>query len=139
VNDDGYLVELLAAPSNHPLPNSEAFDPMASLIGQEWLLLGDPVTCVAATVRNRACPLYVPDPRWMALHKLWLSGRPGRNPQKRPKDARQGNALLDATRYFLQATHPMDIDFVLALPEELRAIFNHWAASRNFDPGRTGS
>jgi hypothetical protein len=36
VNDDGYEVELLAAPSTHPLPNGEAFDPMASsLIEQE--------------------------------------------------------------------------------------------------------
>jgi hypothetical protein len=74
----------------------------------------------------------------MALHKIWLSRKPGRNPQKRPKDARQGNVLLEATRYFLKASHPLDIGFVLALPDELRAIFNEWAASRNFDPGGVG-
>ena len=134
VNDAGYEVELLAAPSTHPLPKAEAFDPMASLIEQEWLLQGQPLTSVTATIRQRACPLYVPDPRWMALHKLWLSQKPGRNLQRKPKDARQGNVLLDATRYFLQATHPMDIDFVLALPDELRTVFNDWAATRSFDP-----
>lgn len=69
-----------------------------------------------------------------APHKLWLSQKPGRNLQKKPKDARQGNVLLDATRYFLQATHPMDNDFVLALPDELRTVFNDWAATRSFDP-----
>ena len=134
VNDAGYEVKLLAAPSTHPLPKGSAFDPMASLTEQEWLLRGQPLTCVVATVRLRACPLYVPDSRWMALHKLWLSQKPKRDRTKRPKDERQGNVLLDATRYFLADTHPLDIDFVLELPDELREIFNVWAADRRFDP-----
>jgi hypothetical protein len=94
VNDAGYEVELLAAPSVHPLPAAEAFDPMASLIEQEWLLLGSPLRHVVATVRGRACPLYVPDPRWMALHKLWLADKPQRKASKREKDRRQGEVLL---------------------------------------------
>lgn len=138
VNDAGYEVELLAAPSTHPLPRGSAFDPMASLTEQEWLLRGQPLSCVVATVRLRACPLYVPDPRWMALHKLWLSQKPKRDRTKRPKDERQGNVLLDATRYFLADTYPLDIDFVLELPDELREIFNVWAAARRFDPSAVG-
>ena len=138
VAKDGYEVELLAAPSTHPLPKDEAFDPMASLVEQEWLLQGNPVTCVVATIRGRACPLYVPDPRWMALHKLWLSQKPGRNPLKQPKDLRQGNVLLDATKYFLAETYPLDLDFVMGLPDELQAIFNTWATSRKFDPSTVG-
>ena len=134
VNDTGYEVELLAAPSTHPLPKGSGFDPMASLTEQEWLLRGQPISCVVATVRLRACPLYVPDPRWMALHKLWLSQKPQRDRAKRPKDERQGNVLLDATRHFLADTYPLDIDFVVDLPDELREIFNAWAASRRFDP-----
>ncbi len=138
VNAAGYEVELLAAPSTHPLPKNEGFDPMGSLVEQEWLLKGLPLSCVVATVRRRVCPLYVPDPRWMALHKLWLSQKPGRNPAKKPKDERQGNVLLDATRYFLADTHPIDIDFLLDLPEELRELFSEWAKSREFDPGHLG-
>ena len=134
VNDTGYEVELLAAPSTHPLPKSEAFDPMGSLVEQEWLLKGRPVSCVVASVRHRVCPLYVPDPRWMALHKLWLSDKPGRNPSKKAKDKRQGFVLLDATRYFLQDTYPMDIDFVLELPDELRELFDPWAKDCGHDP-----
>ena len=72
--------------------------------------------------------------RWMALHKLWLSKKPERNAQKRPKDARQGEVLLDACRYFLAYAYPMDIDFVLNLPEELRDLFNDWARRNGFDP-----
>ena len=139
VNQDGYLVELLAAPSTHPPPKNEAFDPMASLVEQEWLLHGNPISCVPATVRGRACPLFVPDPRWMALHKLWLAHKADRNPVKRPKDERQGNVLLDAVRYFLADTYPLDLDFVVGLPDELQSHFNEWAGSREFDPGTVGT
>lgn len=139
VNSDGYEVELLAAPSTHPLPKENAFEPMATLVEQEWLLKGSPIATVVATQRNNACPLFVPDPRWMSVHKLWLSRKPERNPQKRDKDARQGNVLLDATRYFLGDSHPLDLDFVFDLPMELRDIFAQWAESRRHDPGDPGA
>lgn len=134
VNQTGYEVELLAAPSTHPLPKFEPFEPMVTLVEQEWLLMGMPLSAVVATLRGRACPLYVPDPRWMALHKLWLAKKPERNPSKKPKDQRQGDVLLDAVRFFLHDSHPLNIDFVLALPEELRPHFNTWCESRHFVP-----
>lgn len=134
VNQSGYEVELLAAPSTHPLPKFEPFEPMVTLVEQEWLLLGLPLSAVVATVRGRACPLYVPDPRWMALHKLWLAHKPQRNAAKKPKDQRQGEVLLDAVRHFLHDTHPLNIDFVLAMPEELRPHFNAWCETRHFVP-----
>ena len=134
VNDAGYEVELLAAPSTHPLPSNEAFAPMATLVEQEWLLRGTPVRCVVTTNKPGTCPLYAPDPRWMAVHKLWLSGKPERKPSKKGKDARQGNVLLDATRYFLRDSYPMDLDFVLGLPPELRGLFTAWAEQSGFDP-----
>jgi hypothetical protein len=134
VSSDGYEVELLAAPSTHPLPKNEAFDPMASLIEQEWLLRGTAVSVVVATVRGRAAPLVVPDPRWMALHKLWLADKPERRADKKEKDRRQGTVLLDAARYFLQASHPLNIDFVLELPEELRLHFDQWCLDAGFTP-----
>ncbi len=139
VNAKGYEVELLAAPSRHPLPAEEAFDPMASLIEQEWLLKGTPISNVVATIRNRACPLHVPDPRWMALHKLWLAEKPDRKASKKSKDARQGEVLLDAVRYFLKNSHPIDIDFVIDLPAELQPYFNRWAQERGFIPGMAGA
>ncbi len=134
INNDGYEVELLAAPSTHPLPKNEAFEPMQTLTEQEWLLEGQPISAVVATVRGRACPLYVPDPRWMALHKMWLSEKPERNPAKRGKDARQGDVLLDAVRHFLSGSHPLNINFLMSLPEELLPHFNKWCASRGFIP-----
>lgn len=134
ISSDGYEVELLAAPSTHPLPKNEAFDPMASLIEQEWLLRGTAISVVVATIRGRAAPLVVPDPRWMALHKLWLADKSERRFDKKDKDRRQGTVLLDAVRYFLQASHPLNIDFVLDLPEELRHHFDQWCLSSGFVP-----
>jgi hypothetical protein len=134
VSSDGYEVELLAAPSTHPLPKNEAFDPMASLVEQEWLLKGTAVSVVVATVRGRVAPLVVPDPRWMALHKLWLADKPERRADKKDKDRRQGNVLLDAVRHFMQASHPLNVDFVFALPEDIRPTFDAWCAERQFIP-----
>ena len=131
---DGYEVALLAAPSCHPLPKKEAFAPMQTLIEQEWLLLGSPVSAVVATERGRACPLTVPDPRFMGLHKLWLADKPERNPVKRDKDRRQGDVLLDAVRHFMQASHPLNVDFLFSVPDDLRATFDGWCAERQFIP-----
>ncbi len=83
--------------------------------------------CVVATTRHCACLVFVPDPRWMALHKLWLA-------RKRPKDQRQGEVLLDVTRWLLVNTHPLDIDFVLSLPVVFRGLFDERARSRRFVP-----
>jgi hypothetical protein len=134
INAEGYEVELLAAPSCHPLPKEQAFAPMQTLIEQEWLLLGRPVSAVVATVRGRACPLTVPDPRFMALHKLWLADKPERNPAKREKDRRQGDVLMDAVRHFMPASHPINVDFVLDVPEDLRPTLDQWCAARQFIP-----
>ena len=134
INQDLYEVELLAAPSTHPLPADQEFEPMATLVEQEWLLEGTPIQCAVATIRGRACPMFVPDPRWMAMHKLWLSEKPERKAAKKPKDRRQGEVLMDATMHFLKNSHPLDLDFVMDLPEELRPYFNAWASSRNFIP-----
>ena len=131
---DGYEVKLLAAPSCHPLPKNEAFAPMQTLIEQEWLLLGSPLSAVVATERGRACPLTVPDPRFMGLHKLWLADKPERNPVKRDKDRRQGDVLLDAVRHFMQASHPLNVDFVFSVPDDLRPTFDRWCVERQFIP-----
>jgi hypothetical protein len=131
---DGYEVELLAAPSCHPPPKEEAFAPMQTLIEQEWLLLGSPVSAVVATERGRACPLTVPDPRFMGLQKLWLADKPERNPAKRDKDRRQGDVLLDAVRHFMTASHPLNVDFLFSVPDDLRPTFDAWCAQRQFIP-----
>ena len=87
-------------------------------------LKGMAVSVVAATLRGRAAPL------------LWLADKPERKADKKDKDRRQGTVLLDAARYLLQASHPLDIDFVLELPDELRLHFDQWCADAGFIPAQ---
>ena len=40
-------------------------------------------------------------------------------------------------RYFLKDAYPLDSDFVLDLPEELRDLFNDWAQAAGSEPPNT--
>lgn len=136
LDKSGYAVELLVAPSMfRSFPADDEFSPLAAFPEQEWLLKGRPVQHVVLDRENRTCPIFAPDPRWMALHKLWLARKPERSATKRPKDRAQGELLLDAARERMAIAYPLDVDFVLSLPEELRALFDAWASSRGHVPG----
>lgn len=134
VNQNGYAVELLTAPSvMRTLSKHEVFR-TAAIPEQEWLLKGKPIRHVICARDGSAVPLFVPDPRWMGLHKLWLARKPERNPLKKDKDARQGELLLSAVARKMSLSHPMDTEFLLGLPDELMDVFNPWAATHRFVP-----
>jgi hypothetical protein len=111
----------------------EAFS-LISLPEQEWLLLGHPIQHVVCARDGSPAPLVVLDPRWMALHKMWLSRKETRKSTKRPKDAQQARLLLDFTAQKMQQSHPLNIEFVMSLPEELLALFNEWANETGYIP-----
>ncbi len=136
INRKGYEVELLAAPSVIPSLHALGDFKPIPLIEQEWLLLGRPVRHVISDYAGAPVPLVVPDPRWMGLHKLWLSAKPERNPLKKGKDARQGDLLLLAVAQRMAATYPMDSDFVMELPPELLPVFNQWVRTHDFIPSK---
>ena len=134
LNRKGYEVELLAAPSvMASLHSLGDFNPIP-LLEQEWLLQGRPVRHVISDFAGAPVPLVVPDPRWMGLHKLWLSAKPERDPLKKSKDAKQGDLLLRAVADRMASRYPMDSDFVMDLPAELLPVFNQWAKARDFVP-----
>ncbi len=137
VNDEGYQVELLAAPSAvGSMSPDDVFSPVP-LPEQEWLLLGRAVHHVVCGRDGAPVPLVVPDPRYMGLHKLWLSTKDSRKATKRDKDARQGDLLLDAVARNMRSAYPLDLEFVLALPEELLPVFNAWAGRHAYVPPKT--
>jgi hypothetical protein len=70
----------------------------------------------------------------MAMHKLWLSKKPERNPLKRDKDRRQALLLLDQLGHDRFDRYSLDTDFVLDLEPDLLELFNAWAAERSFVP-----
>ena len=57
-----------------------------------------------------------------------MSDQEKRNPVKRPKDRKQGLALLNAV-WEAMPQFPMDTDFRNALPEELLGYYDLWRGS----------
>jgi hypothetical protein len=66
-----------------------------------------------------------PDPRWFALHKLWLAQKPTRDRLKIAKDERQGMAVLDMVANHMPH-YPLDSAFRAELPEELQPHLERW-------------
>lgn len=96
---------------------------------QEWLLNGRRVDRVVAVRDGEVARMVVPDPRWFALQKLWMAEKPGRDPQKKPKDRRQGTALLDAV-WLTMRHYALDDAFYAELPDELKPNVEHWNARK---------
>lgn len=116
-----YEVEFLASPStakSFPYAKGDV-SPLSNLREQEWLMLGTPVSSVVAAFDGTPAPIAAPDPRWMALHKLWLSQKPKRAALKRPKDEAQGLLLMRAV-IAAMPDYPVDEAFVAQVEEELR-------------------
>ena len=124
-NAQAYEVELLIAPSRMATMHAREKPRPVPLPEQEWLLHGRRVDQVVPCRDGTAARLIVPDPRWFALHKLWLSVKPGRNPLKRPKDRKQGLALLDAVAEAMPH-YPLDAEFVRDLPVALLPFWDEW-------------
>lgn len=128
-NAKTYEVELLVAPSRvHTMAPREQPRPIP-IPEQEWLLLGRPVDQVVPCRDGTAARLVVPDPRWFALQKLWLSKQPKRTALKIRKDHAQGIAVLDAVAEAMPH-YPLDEAFVASIPPELIHYWEEWRAGR---------
>lgn len=119
LNNKAYEVEILLAPSLvSAYPAKEKIRP-TPLPEQEWLLLGQRVEQVVFDRSAQPAKIIAPDPRWMALHKLWLADKPRRRLDKKEKDRNQGLALLNAIRCAMPH-YPIDESFCESVPAELR-------------------
>ncbi len=128
-NAKAYEVELLVAPSlAATLARTDRPKPVP-LPEQEWLLPGRRVDQVVPCRDATPARIVAPDPRWFALHKLWLGAQAKRNPLKRRKDVAQGNALLDAVAEAMPH-YAIDAAFEAELPPELEPYFAAWKSGR---------
>ena len=128
-NRQAYEIELLVAPSRVATMGPREKPRPIPLPEQEWLLLGRPVDQVVPCRDGAAARVVAPDPRWFALHKLWLGNQAKRNPLKRRKDIQQGNAVLSAVAEAMPQ-YPLDPAFVAQIPEELQPYWQAWSQSR---------
>lgn len=137
-NAKAFEFELLAAPSTvcNMLQNDKP-SPLP-LPEQEWLLLGRHVNRVVVGRDGTPARLVVPDPRYFALQKLWMADQDKRNFLKRPKDAKQGSAVLAAIAASMPH-FPLDEEFAQSLPAELRPYFDQWRSTYNEIPAKSPS
>ena len=120
VNKSGYKVDLLTnAAAAQQMASARPWKPEV-LEGQEWLTLGKPVKVVLIDFQGWPVAISAPDPRYFALHKMWLSKRRGRPVAKATKDRNQGEALLKTIKDHMPH-YPMDEAFVEGLPGPLKA------------------
>jgi hypothetical protein len=128
-NAAAYEVELLVAPSRAGALGRLDNPRPVPLPEQEWLLLGRPIDQVVACRDATAARIVAPDPRWFALHKLWLSAQAKRNPFKRGKDREQGLGVLDTVAEAMPH-YPLDAPFEQEIPAELGAAWRQWQSHR---------
>jgi hypothetical protein len=124
VNEEGYYVDLIRPLSKSELLKApdklgDAQDDLvaAGILGLEWLINAPKLEKVA--IGTDGLPLWMSciDPRVFALHKLWLSKQPNRDPAKRKRDLEQARAVAHVAHAYLA------LDFrgkdLSALPLEL--------------------
>jgi hypothetical protein len=73
----------------------------AAILGLEWLIHAPKFERIA--IGADGYPLFMSciDPRVFALHKLWLSKQPDRDPVKRRRDLEQAKAVAHVARDYL--------------------------------------
>lgn len=128
-NAKAYEVEILVAPSRAETQAAKDLPKPVPLPEQEWLLPGRRVDQVVPCRDGTPARIVAPDPRWFALHKLWLGAQAKRNPLKRRKDTKQGHVLLEAIAQAMPH-YSLGEDFEAELPAELAPFFENWRSSR---------
>ena len=124
VNAKGFMVDLIRAPidSHGGLTSiGSGYDLIAEqLNGLEWLTALPPITQTVIADNGFPVRFVVPEPRVFALHKLWVSLQPTRDPIKRKRDLHQAEAVVQlALEYF---NLRFDDPSIKALPADLTAM-----------------
>lgn len=101
-NDEGYLVDLVKPLREPPwkADRSTLTSGLNDLTAVEieglvWLENAPAFEAMAIDERGAPLQMVTVDPRVFAAHKLWLSGRSGRDPAKRYRDAAQARLVAE--------------------------------------------
>ena len=100
-NRDGYLVDLIKPVRDPPWqeerssPAGAAGDELQAvgIEGLAWLESAPDFSAIAIDQRGYPVRIVASDPRAFAVHKLWLSGRADREPERRARDLAQAHAV----------------------------------------------
>jgi hypothetical protein len=124
VNAKGFMVDLIRAPFSEPARATtigRGEDLIAEpLHGLEWLADAPRMTQIVIAENGYPLRFMVPDPRVFALHKIWLSLQPTRDPMKRKRDFRQGEAVARLALDYLNLS--FDDGAITELPAALTSM-----------------
>lgn len=125
INDRGFMVELVKKMPEPPfkiesqyISNLKNDIKAAEMTGLKWLDSAPSFRKTAIAEDGLPVDLVVPDPRYFALNKLWISQQADRDPVKRPRDLLQAKAVADICLNYLGL--PFDDDFLKVFPESVR-------------------
>jgi hypothetical protein len=124
VNAKGFMVDLIRA----PIDSSGGFTSIGTgidlvaeqLRGLEWLTALPLMTQIVIADNGFPVRFVVPEPRAFALHKLWVSLQPTRDPIKRKRDLRQAEAVVQLALDYFNLS--FDDAAIKALPSELTSM-----------------
>ena len=127
VNAKGFMVDLIRAPvdsargGNGLVSLGGGTDLVAEqLHGLQWIAAAPFMTQIVIAENGFPVRFVVPDPRVFALHKLWVSLQPTRDPVKRKRDFRQAEATAQLALHYLNLR--FDDPVLKALPAELTSM-----------------
>lgn len=125
INDRGYMIEFVRpepSPIYRAMPGAEPLEAgdirPVPIMGLQWLVNAPVVEVIVLDERGFPAPMRCPDPRYWAVHKLWLSTRDDRDAQKKIRDRQQADIVLKLISERLPQ-YPMDDGFRRMLPKEL--------------------
>lgn len=127
VNDRGYMVDLIRPMPKPPwkrepdMVGSEPDLKAADIQNLEWLLSAPKLRQIIIAEDGFPARMTVPDPRVFALHKLWLSRQPERDPLKKPKDRQQAFLVAELVALYLPRIR-FSIGDLRMLPREVAEL-----------------
>ena len=124
VNKDGFLVDLIKTePKNMLLKEQRSMGTKGDLEAAEiknlqWLISSKKMNQIVIGDDGFPAAMAVPDPRAYAIHKIWLSKQPDRNPLKKPRDRTQG---LEVAKLLIQylPQYPFEKSQLKMFPKEV--------------------
>ena len=127
-NNKGYIVEFVRpepSPIHRKMRGAAAIEEggirPTAIFGLQWLVNAPAIESVVLDERGFPAPMRCPDPRYWAIHKLWVSTRDDRDPAKKIRDRQQADIMLKLIAERLP-NFPLDNAFKALLPNELKTL-----------------
>lgn len=131
VNASGFMVDVIS-PAWRPLvtnPNLSAHPgelTPAELAGLSWLANSPAITSTVFGLTGEPIDIHVPDPRFFAVHKLYVANAPDRHPLKAARDYSQAmavSAVVQSLLPWLSFADPALTVFPEALRQQASTAF----------------